>query len=42
MYQGGPGVGNEINHFGQSHKCADGSVHIAGAKQCGVRIGAKG
>jgi hypothetical protein len=41
MRQGGPGVGDEIDHFGQSHKFADGNVHIVGAKRCGVRIGAK-
>jgi hypothetical protein len=41
MRQGVSGVGDEINHSGQSHKFADGNVHIVGAKRCGVRIGAK-
>jgi hypothetical protein len=35
--QGWPGVGAG-HHFGQSHKFADGIVHIVGAKWCGVRI----
>ena len=38
MRQGVPGVGDEIDHFGQSHKFADGNVHIVGAKLRGVRI----
>jgi len=37
----GPGVGDEINHLAQSHKFADGNVHIVGAKRVGVRIGAE-
>lgn len=41
MRQEGPGVGDEISHFGQSHKFADENVHIVRAKRCGVRIGAK-
>ncbi len=37
MPQGGSGVGDEIYHFGQSHKFADGNVHIVGANRvaCG-------
>jgi hypothetical protein len=38
---GGGRGGDEINHFGQSHKFADGNVHVVGAKRCDVRIGAK-
>jgi hypothetical protein len=33
MRQGVSGVGDEINYFGQSHKFADGNVHIVGAKR---------
>ena len=35
-HQGWPGVGAERHRLGQSHKFADGNVHIAGAKWCGV------
>lgn len=31
MRQGVSGVGDEINHSGQSHKFVDGNVHIVGA-----------